>query len=231
MSGEISSPQTAAVDSWEPQSQDSRNPPRGFRVRISLLHVFLVVACCAIWIARMNLAEEKLHLESRLPGLREAARELVVPRPEMLAAVGKLPLREEKLWEVYVPPQGSFELRLASESIEEHNIPEAYEAVPLSPGRHEIELRGVVRPEESDLQLIVDGRVAVDVGGKLRTHKWSYGSSTYETVEDNQARPPNMPITLIRKRFNPPPPDGNPANIQPLPPGPADGVLLWIQPL
>ena len=209
-----------------PDRRDSR------RLRFSIFTILIAVACCAIWIANSSLTREKVRLESQLRRIAETFDGLIVIHPDRLAAVQRQPFRDERIWDVYIPPGHEFDLRLATEQIHDEGLPPNFETVSLPPGRHEIELRRADPPGRTELQILVDGRTVISISEDAN---WAAKqATTHEELQPKSLEHPiAQPLTLLRQTFSPrtrPRTHRPKFGYDPSAAGPADGILLWIQP-
>ena len=193
--------------------------------RLSLTSVLLATMVIAIWISIYLLSRERDRLSSELLALRAAARELIV-EPDHISAVHKLYIPGGETWEVYLPPRADYEIRLATTDLSWLGLPGPEAVAAILPGRHRIELKHIESSSGDVVVLLVDGQEAMKLEKPTAwnpTDLKEGGSEIHMSV----SRPHSEPLVLFRQHFWIA--DG-PQSARPSP-GPANGILLWIQPL
>lgn len=118
------------------------------RAQLSLSNVLLLVALAAVGVSLWLQRRSNDWYRARLPGLQDAARELVVEHPEDLYAVKSHPeWFDQERWQVYVPTNNLFRLAIATEDLKKFLTGKAAvdyvspdKSIVLPQGRHQIEL-------------------------------------------------------------------------------------------
>ncbi|QDV35152.1 hypothetical protein ElP_30550 [Tautonia plasticadhaerens] len=181
----------------------------------------LLVAAVAVWTSYAVDRNRIATLERRIARDRPLVRELVVEDPRRLAAVKReTTWLGENRWEFYLP-EGGHRLCLATREIPQAGLAAEGASLPLRPGRHVVVLETV---DGAPLQRVVatlDGRHRLELE---KPHAMGYGSES--PADQVPSAPPDVPLVLHRLRYNQPLGQGRSGT----PPGPTDGILLWIEP-
>jgi len=198
------------------------------KFQLTLANVLLLVTAVAVGVSLWLQYDRIAWLENRLPGLRDAARELDIRDPALLHGVEPHPeWYGEKKWEIHVPKEHVFSLRLVTQEIpvgsfNKIKFPDAEESIQLTPGRHMIELR-IDRPNEDKGQGSVE--VLLDDATEILLEKdsdWFTDSFSSQTdVHECISFPYYDNVVLIQSRNRE---SGKMyrANAR------LNGVLLWI---
>jgi hypothetical protein len=190
----------------------------------SLRTLLLLTAAIAGWTAYVQVGRQSEVLRQEIDRMEAVARKLVVNDPRQFAVVEQPQVwRNDDRWHVFLPPGGAYRLKLATREVDMANFPEAPWQHSLEPGRHEIAFRLDI--ESSRLAVDIDGEQVIEAseGGGWNASAWSGHGGYYERV---QQMPVSEPLLLVRRRFNIPSVGGG---SQSAPPGPVDGILLWIE--
>ena len=202
-------------------------------LNLSLSTALFGMAAASVWLAYIATWIEFNRLTAQVVPLREAARGLRLSKPDRLSAYRILNRNDEyAMWHLEVPPQPPYELRLATRGIGPDGTAEHFKSTPLSPGTHTLEIRhsgsmgganatAILDRYASRFRNVTEAVVKVD-----ETFDW-YPQAGFTADRDTgvaEDHPPEQPLVLHRVRFH------EPGTAEP-PDGPANGVLLWIQPL
>lgn len=193
-------------------------------LQIGLRTLFLLVTAVAVWTVYFANRSAIRHYEERIAALRPLARELVVEDESQIAVVKQEPYwYDENRWALYLPP-GTHRLCLAIRQIDEGVMPPIVKTMPVSPGRHVLELEQEKTEEGWRVVVLRDGQ---DVLSTEESTAWypavgSVGGAHFDRLTQVE---PGQPVILFRRRFTQPATGGTSMT----PTGPADGVMLWIE--
>ena len=222
----------------------STNNELNLRFRVRLSDLLLLTAAIAILLAHFRVRQELASTQSSVSSMRRLARELVVDDESMFAAVSRSPtLPGETLFDVFVPQPPEtierYELCLNLEAIvdfgsypAELKFPKPIDRVPITPGRHSIEVRHH-EPDSTDpagkhvIEILLDDQAVMN-GTRDSNWKPSGGYTSYGSMTETRQFQADAPVQLHRRRFNEPIKGGGSRSA----PGdqPVNGVLLWIRP-
>jgi hypothetical protein len=198
--------------------------PRRWRWQWSLRTLLLLTAAIAAWTAYVQVGRESEVLRSEIDSMEKVARKLTVDDPGQFAVVERPQVwRNDERWHVYLPPGGTYRLKLATYGIDLENFPEPKWEATLQPGRHEIASQLDI--ETSRMTMLFDGQQVIEAaeGAGWNASAWSGHGGYYER---SQQMPVSKPLLLIRRRFMTPAVTGG--STWP-PSGPTPGMLLWIE--
>lgn len=204
-------------------------PPRR-RWQVGLRTVVLLTAAAAVWLSYGLELRRIDDLKARIDSLRPLARELVVDDPNMIAVVKHEELwYDENAWDVHLPAGRRYHLCLATREIDaaSSSPPGPSRTVPMEPGRRVITLDQVKDGDGWRVDVSYDGKVAASA---TEPKDWypgtgSTGGGHFSSGRQSAA---DEPVVLFHRRFSGPR-DAN--GRAPTPNGPADGVVLWIEPV
>ena len=200
--------------------------PRLFRMQIGLRHLLLLTLCVGAWAAHWTNQSHIAKLKPRLATLQKLAPELIVSDPSMLGIVQlESKWSSDTRWDMYVP-SSNFQLCLATRAIAESGYPDLYENIPLPEGRYELQIEEVNQTDGYRIRVTQYEEVLLDTleATTFATH----GSSSTGRSGPSLQFDGSTKIDLLRRRFMVPTP-GSPGSSR-TPPGPTEGVLLWIKP-
>ncbi len=200
--------------------------PRLFRMQIGLRHLLLLTLCVGAWAAYWTNRTHIAKLKPRLATLQNLAPELIVSDPTQIAIVRlESKWASDTRWDMYVP-SSNFQLCLATRAIAESGYPDLYQNIPLPKGRYELQIQEVNQTDGYRIRVTQYEEVLLDTleATTFATHG---SSSTGRSGPSLQFDGPRE-IDLLRRRFMVPTP-GSPGSSR-TPPGPTEGVLLWIKP-
>ena len=219
------------MEATETSSEDSkgstvRSPRRRFQIGIST--ALLLIAAASSWLGFEVLRRETQKLQSYLPGLRSAARELQVINEDQISVVHRhQEWNDENIWDIYLPPTGEFKVCLATEDVNRQGTPASFESVNLKPGRRKIEL---IQEKFDDgrvmLQMLVDDRTEIEVE-KPKGWYQQFGFSGGSRISENAEYDAQDPVILLQMRFMVDTGNGGSKSPQ----GPANGILVWVEPV
>lgn len=179
------------------------------KIQLTLMNVLLLVTAVAFGVSHWRQCDRNAGYESQLPGLRDAARKLVVDDATLLHAVNPHPQwYGEKKWKIHVPDEGSFWLHAVTEDIpydpDTDDLSGVDKSFQLTAGLHEIELETSIAKESSEthkVAVIVDGTLAMPIEKNFdwRPQSCSTSSSSDVTVSKSFARGAN--VELIQRKF------------------------------
>ena len=179
-------------------------PPPTRSRRISLLHLFLLIAVAAIGVATWNIRQQTLKVEAQLPGLRSAARELIIADPMHFAAVNRHPTWwNERIWEVYLPPGNNYRAAIAQGVMDEQELIAATETVSIAAGRHVIKAEIDSSVDQRVFTLFIDGQERLRSSMAVEPIKPTASSSSSggSTIGDSTSQPTDEPLMLFRERY------------------------------
>jgi hypothetical protein len=217
----------------QPASENALAPKQtrsAKKLQFSLQTIMLFTAVVAVFVAYFRTRDETAQLRRQLPGLREAARELIVHDPEQYAVVQHQPRwYDEFRWRIYLPEGRRYELFLATEKIENSNkgLPPATGKFELTPGEHELEIQQIREADDSwQVRILVDGETALTQKHPESWHP-GVGSSGGSEFSSSQQQAVEQPLILFQRRFHEPTKGGGSQTPQ----VPSNGVMLWIEPI
>lgn len=221
---------TTAADNSTMKHPDSADKTRRRRPQFALSTFLLLIAALASWAAYWQTLQRTESLRRQLPGLRRLARELRVSEPRQYAAVERLPTwYDEHIWDLYLPPNQTYELCLALEGIEAAHVSTTMTTQPdrtvtLLPGRHTVELQDEATAEKWSFLVLLDGEMVIEA---TRPADWnpSRSSTGGSVLRTHIQQSTDEPLELFRRRFHVP--QGKSSSTTP--DGPANGVHLWIR--
>lgn len=203
-----------------------------FQLKLSNLLLLTTVAALSVllWLQRSR----NRAYEDRLPGLRNAARELVITDPQLVHAVK--PHREwidEKTWEIYVPASGTYHLNLATEGLPEYwnltrgkDFPNAASSVRPAPGKHRVELfqrKGDV----IETEVLLDGESVILLKKSPNGAPQNTGTTSSSDVGNSRSFPPGKEVRLLHSWSGKP--SGKRAGTSSQSTSDqGNGILLWI---
>ena len=201
------------------------SPPQ--RRRLSLLHVFLVIAIAAIVTAFWDARRQTQTLQAQLPALRSAARELIIEDPREYAAVHRHETWwDEMVWDVYLPPGNDYQLCIAEGMIGDDGFIEPADRLPIGAGRPTIEVDIDGTEDARVFTLMVDGqkRWSRHTAVEQVIPNESSGSSGGSEIGDSASQPTDQPLVLFKRRYHRAPRNRSWNSDDPNP-----GYLLWIE--
>ena len=198
--------------------------------QFGLQSMFLLLTAVAVWTVYFSNRSATRHLQERIESMRPLARELIVEDEKQFAVVRQEQhWYDENRWSVYVPP-GEFRLCLATRDVDDMGFAPVNTSAPLAPGRHVLALDQVAMDSASGDE---GWRVTVHCDGEeilsaKEPKAWypAVGSSGGGHFDRGDQLPGDKPVVLFRRRFTQPGPGGRSTT----PTGPADGIMLWIEP-
>jgi hypothetical protein len=188
--------------------------------------VFLLVAAIAVWLTYVVNRRHNTRLQARIAVLRPLARELVVDDDTRIAIVKLEEMwYDENRWEVYLPA-GQYRLCVATREIDQRGLAPVVKSAPLGAGRHSISIEQ--QSSGTDWRVVATW----DAAGKLTVDEpkeWDAGLGATTSVEFSQSTQvaPDQPVVLFRRIFSRTTGPGQSST----PSGPAEGILLWIEPV
>ena len=203
--------------------------PKRRGLQIGLRTLFLLVTAIAVWTVYFVNRRAIQQYEERTSAMRPLARELVVEDESQVAVIKQEPYwYDENRWAVYLPPYlppGKYRLCLATREIDVSGLAPVVTSVPLSPGRHALGLEQEKTDDGWQVVVLREGQVILS---NEEPKEWypAVGSSGGGHFDRLEQREPSEPVVLFRRRFTRPTAGGRSMT----PTGPADGVLLWIEP-
>lgn len=208
--------------------------PRRRPWQLGLRSLFLLTAAIAAWLTVAVNRREIGSLRARIAAVQPLVHELRVDDPAEIAVVKREPLwYDENVWDVYLP-EGPHRLAIATREIDDPvrtsptpkaTMPTPKATLPLPPGRHRIALEQGRDGECFRVAVILDDRPALEV---VEPPGWNQGGgwSGSSPFSQGTSLPADWPVTLLRRRFFAMGPSGSAK----MPPGPTEGLLLWIEP-
>ena len=193
--------------------------------KFGLATAFLIVAVVAAGLRNWQVDQKIKNLELQMPGLREAARELVVDDASMFAVVKRNEeFFGESIFDVHLPEGQTWRLCMALDKIDEQGLAQVVGEFALAPGRHMIEVRYEKEKNESIASVLADGTQVIQ---EARPKDWEErtGSSGGAKFSSSAERDISKPLVLYRTRFmQKVPPRGSS-----VPKQPSAGILVWVE--
>lgn len=194
------------------------------KLQLTLANVLLLIAAVATGVSLWLQLGRNAVYEDRLPGMREAARELHVGDPTKFHAVRPHPeWYGETKWVLHVPQGQAFKLHLATTEIPHKSnkmkLPQSKESCDLSPGRHVIELR-LEKAETNVVEVFVDASLEMRVEESEDWHPINCGMSTSSDVHACRSFDHGEPVLLNHSLFDPSKQNANRTHF--------NGMSLWI---
>ena len=200
----------------------------GSNRQFTLLTVLLLTAAIASWLGYFNARESRRRDQHDVQSLQLLARELEITHPSQYAAAMQLETYVgESIWNVYLPPGHTYQLKLALESLPtpfgatEAAFPSinSSQQIQLRSGKQKIELKVVRQKEGATIQVLVDGVLSLDL---KRDAQWSQSSSSGSSgISMPKQQEINKPLILRHHTVTTPP--------APASENGARGELLWIE--
>jgi hypothetical protein len=194
--------------------------------QVGLRTLFLVVVAIGVWIGYLQNRKRIDILKQRIKVMQTLAHELVIHDPGKIAVVQKEALwHDDNRWEIHLP-KGAYRICLATREIPPNaGAGPVVASEPIEAGRHTVSL--VVEKEKSAWHITVtrDGATALTAAEPI---EWNdgHGSSTSGGFSESNELDPAEPVFLMRRHFMRRGPNG----VSRSPSGPAEGILLWIEP-
>lgn len=204
--------------------------PARSRWQFSLRTILLTMAAVGVWTAVIVNRREIPVLEQRITSMRPLARELAVKDPNKIAVVKcEETWYDENEWNIYLPSD-NYQLSLATQQIDQDQVPEPGKTVRLPAGKFRLALtqekhnggwRVCVKKDGEELLCIDEPQTWYPGSG-------SSGGGSYSTSQ--QISPPEH-VVLFHRRFTHPKVIGPGTSTSQLPTGPSEGIALWIDPI
>jgi hypothetical protein len=210
-----------------PDPMDASTPPtprRRAHWQIGLGTVFLLIAALAVWMTDLANRRQIDHLNAKIETMLPMARELVITDPSQIAVVKRQELWfNENQWSIHLPP-GQYRLSLALEDIDGKNLPPHVKTAPIPPGRHLLALEQSFDNGKRQASILLDDtEILRSEVPDTTDHSGSQGGGNFTRSEQ---RPPDKPVILFERRYMRKDKTGSSTT----PPGPTDGLMLWIEP-
>lgn len=187
------------------------------------------MAAIGVWTAYFVNRRTNESLDKRIAALKPLARELEIKDPNKIAVVKCEELwYDENQWDLYLPSDG-FRLVVATRQIDGEGQPAVNKSVPLPAGKCRLELT------QTDVQTGFEVKVTRNGQELLKVEEekgWDPGggSSGGGQYTISEQFPPDKPVVLFRRRFTVPTKLPSGATSHQSPTGPANGLILWIEP-
>lgn len=199
---------------------------RKFTAQFSLRTLLLLTAAVAVWIGIFVTRRETQRLNIDAQQLRPLARELFVDDPQQIAVIKRLEeWYDENIWDLHLPQ--AMRLCVASREIDDKGTPPIMKEVAIPAGRRAVEIRSDRLPDKSWRTIVLlDGAevLAVDEPADWNAGRGSSGGGAFST---STQLPANKTVELFRRRFMVETSPG----ISNSPNGPANGLMLWLEPV
>lgn len=211
----------------------SRPPPHQWRLRFNLLSLLLLTATIASWTSYWRTVRQTQQMTAQLQSLREIGRVLIIADPSQYAAVRKhATWNDDYRWQVYLPPEQAYEIRLATNKIAYPGntttaLPAPSASALLTAGRHDIQLTLDKIDEQWRIAAVVDGHALLT---ELRPITWNpqQGSAGGSAIASSRQAAAQQPLVLFRQQFSVADPNGVSAlNLNDR----VNGLQLWIEPV
>jgi len=205
---------------------------RRFRPRWNLLTLMLLAAAVCTWSLHYRLRHDNARLRGGIQTMEGQSRRLRIEHPDRLAVV-RLPESwyDETKWDVALPSEqavaaggASYKLCLATREIDlPAEYPPASEFI-LPPGRHQIELKTRRKQGEWNIIALLDDQPVIEISESADWNPGHGGAGTGSLREyPFQPGSASHPVMLYHEVYR--------TDDRSLPPGPKNGVLLWLQPM
>jgi len=199
------------------------------KLQLSLANILLLVTAVAIGVSLWIKYDRNRWYEGRLPGLRNAARELNVNDLNLLHAVAPHPeWFDEKKWEIFVPENGKFWIHAATEKVpadaSSDEPPDVESSFQLSPGRHTIELRinrAKRKTQSNEVEVLIDEKNGILIEKVYDWYPVDCSCSSSVDIEVSKSYASGENARLIRREFRP-------NNMKNVTNTHFNGVFLWI---
>jgi len=199
-------------------------PKQKINLRMSLFALMLVVTLVAVGFGYFVNQREIEFIQSKLPALREVARELVVEDPSRAHAVKQYPeWFGQKLWKIYLPSNSDFQLCVATAEIDSTGFPPTERSIPIDSGIHNVSFCFSDKEVGEDFIVAIDDTLAQKVpipwdSKRIDSFPWLDGLDF--TFDVNQEKRVGQKLELLRFRCN----QERKAATKP-----GAGFLVWIQ--
>lgn len=210
----------------EPSSPPIEPPPRAKRWQVGLRSLVLLMGAVAVWLAVFVNRREYARLETRIRAMQPLAHELKIDDARQFAVVKLDELwMDDDRWDLYLPP-GEYRVCLATREVPKTGLVTPKQTATLKGGRHRLELHFDRMGEGWRIRVATDDAKLMTLD---ETKEWGEsGSSTGGGGFSLSTQlPADKPLELYRRRYH--------AKTSPTtsaePAGPADGLLLWIEPV
>ena len=163
------------------------------RIQWSLLTLLLLTAVVATWTAGYRMRSGTERLQERIDVLSTIGGELLVVDPEQYAIIECAPkVRDDQLWEVWLPKPGRFELKFLTRGIDLQRPPSQtrsdvdpsnVQVVTLNPGRYRLKLEMQKKGDIWHIALLANGEQIIQVEEKADWH-----GGGHSTMHDGDPR-------------------------------------------
>ncbi|MDB5351856.1 MAG: hypothetical protein JWN86_3103 [Planctomycetota bacterium] len=216
------SPQPAEVETREPVG------PRPGRARwqVGLQTLVLLMVAIAVWTAFFVNRRQIAALESRIAATRPLAHELGIEDVNKIAVVKLDELwYDENQWDIYLP-EGKYRLCMATRGIDQNRLGPVVKSAPIAAGKHHLALEQQAIRSGWRITATWDGtgRLVAEESKDWDPGHGSMGGGRHSLSTQLAA---DQPAVLFRRIFSRS--TGN--NQFSTPSGPAEGLLLWIEPV
>jgi hypothetical protein len=207
---------------------------RRFRPRWNLLTLILFAAVVCTWSLYYRLRVDNARLRVGIQTMQGWSRKLRIEHPDRVAVV-QIPETwyDELKWDVALPSEEAvaaggvrYKLCLATREIDfpKEGFPTASEFV-LPPGRHQIELKTVDKRDGSSIIIaLLDDQPVIELSEPADWDPGHGGAGSGASWErPYQPGSVTHPVMLYREVFR--------MDDRSMPNGPANGVLMWLQPM
>ena len=207
-----------------------------FRPRWNLLTLILLSSVVCTWLLFIRLRYDNAQLRAGIQTMKSTSRELFIVHPDRLAVV-RLPESwyDESKWDVAFPREeavaaggATYKLCLATREIDLPKVgfPKAVEFV-MPPGRHQIELKSLRTRDGWNIVALLDDRPVIEISEPADWDLGHGGAGTGASWErPHQPASATHPVILYCEIFSVNNPSGGLGQSK----GPANGVLMWLQP-
>lgn len=210
----------------EARANSSAAKSRATRFQFGLRSLFLLVAATAVWTTYFSNRHRITALEAGITTMRPLAHELVVNDADKIAVVKLEELwYDDNRWEVSLPDV-KHRLCLATREIDTEGLAPVMRSEAIEAGRHSIYLK---QREDGAGWLVTAGWDGSRLLLVQEPKEWNPGSGSTGGGHHSQCTQSAVdePLILFRRRFSLPSHTGQVTT----PPGPTEGILLWIEPI
>lgn len=195
-------------------------------VQVSTQSLILIVALIAVWFTVWINTSQIQLLEARVATASNLARELVVDDPQKIAVVAPLATwSNDDRWRIYLPP-GSYRINLATREIDTKGLAPAVATATISHGYHDLAFEKRLEGDTWKAILTVDNKIVLQAE-EPRGWNLERGYTGTDGHSVSRQFPADAPLILMRTRFSMP----NVQGATTTPPGPCEGVQIWLEPL
>jgi len=200
--------------------------PNRRRLQVGLWTLFLLIAAIAVWVSYLTNQRHIISLEAQIKAMQPLAHELIIEDPSKIAVVKLEEMwSDDNRWDVSLP-DGLYRICLATREINDSKLAPVAQSEPLAPGRHRLILVKELDKEVWRVTVSCDGKPLLTVAER-KAWEPGLGSTSSSDISGSQQMAADKNLVLTRIRFM----RSDGAGGSSLATGPAEGILLWIEPV